>query len=95
MEKEWGEAGSYFAGAGGGVFGQGNYAEGHDCFLTEHLVESAACAGEGSGDGGMGVNDGGDIFAVVVDGEVHAELAGDFSGAGELPALEIDDDHVV
>ena len=40
----------------------------------------------------MRVNDGGDIFAAVVDGKMHADLAGDLPGSGELSAVEIDDD---
>jgi hypothetical protein len=92
--EEWGETFGYLTGSGGGVFGEGNYADGHDGFLTEHLFEAAAGTGEGCGDGWMGVDDGSDVVAMLVDGEMHAEFAGDFPGTLELPAAEIDDDHV-
>ena len=95
MGNVWGEAGGHLACSGGGVFGEGNWAEGHHGFLTEHLVQAAAYAGEGGGDGRVRVNDGGDIFAAVVDGKMHADLAGDFPRSGELSAVEIDDDHVI
>ena len=55
--KEGDEAGRYLAGAGRGVGCEGNDTEGHHGFLTEHLLEAAARAGEGGGDGRMGVDD--------------------------------------
>lgn len=42
----------------------------------------------------MGVDDGLHIESLAIDGEMHADFAGDFSGAGDLTAVEIDDDHV-
>jgi hypothetical protein len=92
--EEWSEAFGYLAGSGGGVFGEGHYADGHDGFLTEHLFEAAAGAGEGGGDGWVRVDDGSDVVAMVVDGEMHAEFAGDLPRSFELFAVEIDDDHV-
>ena len=92
--KEGDEAGRYLAGAGRGVGCEGNDTEGHHGFLTEHLLEAAARAGEGGGDGRMGVDDCANVVAVLVDGEVHAELTGHLARSFQLSALEIDDDHV-
>ena len=57
---------------------QWNNPESHHGFLTQHFVERAAGTGEGRGSGRVRVNDGRDILSMLVDGKMHADLAGHF-----------------
>jgi len=42
----------------------------------------------------MGVHDGLDVGAHAIDEQVHADFAGHTAAAGDLLAVEVDDDHV-
>src|SRR5260370_40530113 len=94
MGDEGLEAGAYFFRSGSRVGGERDEPGGHHDLGAEGLIERRAAGGEGRGDGGVGVNDGLDLRTDAVDGEVHADLAGDVSSTGELVAVDIEDDHV-
>ncbi len=88
------EAGADFFGSGGGVGGQGDEAGGHEDLGADGLIEGFAAGCEGSCDGWVGVDDGLHVGAHAVDGEMHADLAGDVAGSGELVAVVVDENHV-
>jgi len=88
------EAGADFFGSCGGVGGQRDEAGGHQDFGTDGLIEGFAACGEGGRDGWVGVDDGLYVGSHTVDGEMHADLAGDVAGSGELVAIVVDEDHV-
>ena len=88
------EAGADLFGSGSGVWGQGDEAGCHQDFGADGLIEGFAACCEGCSDGGVGVNDGLYVGTHAVDGEMHADLAGDVAGSGEFIAIVIDENHV-
>ena len=88
------EAGADLFGSGSGVWGQGDEAGCHQDFGADGLIEGFAACCEGCSDGGVGVNDGLYVGTHAVDGEMHADLAGDVAGSGKLLAIVVDEDHV-
>jgi hypothetical protein len=88
------KAGAYFFGTGGGIGRERNEAGGHENFRADGLIEGFAAGCERGGDGWMGVDDGLNVGPHAVDGDVHADLAGDVSGSAELVAVVVDDDHI-
>src|SRR6185437_709360 len=81
-------------GAGSCVLREWDEAGGHHDLGTDGLIERLATSGEGGCDGRVGVDDSLHIRTGAVDSKMHADLAGDFAQAGELVAVQIDDDHV-
>jgi len=91
---ERGETSCHLCGSRCGVICQRDHTESHHSFLTQHLFQSPADAGEGRRDRRMRMNDRCDIVSVPVDCKMHTDLASHLSVSIELSSLKIDDDHV-
>ena len=92
--NEWYETGGNFVRSRGCEASKWNNSESHHRFLAEHFVECTAGTGERGGSGWMRVNDGRDVFSMLVDGKMHADLTGHSCRASELPPFKINDHHI-
>lgn len=88
------EAVCKFIGPGGGVGRQGNGSKRHDGLGAERFIQSPLRAGEAGRHGGVGVDDGVDIFSGVIDGEMHPDLAGHSLRSRQLVSLKIYNHHI-
>jgi hypothetical protein len=77
--------------AGSGVTHKGNFAETDNDFGKKGLVEALASSGETGGGGRMGVADGLDIGAHLIEEEVHAGFGRYFAIAIEEVAFHVHD----
>lgn len=91
---EWSEAGSDLIGTGGGVGSKRNGAERHNGLLAQTVIETPARAGKRCRDGRVRVEDRMDIRSTIVDGKMHAQLAGRIPRTRNETTVEIDDNGV-
>jgi hypothetical protein len=88
------ETSCHLFGSGCGVCRKWDYPESHHSFLTQHLFQSPADAGEGCRDRRMRMNDRCDVVSMPVDFKMHTDFASHLPVSIELSPLKIDDDHV-
>ena len=81
--------------AGRGVSNERNFAEGHNNFGEEGLIESLSSGGESSGGGRMSVTDGVYIRTHLIEEEMHAGFGRNFAITTKVTAFQVHNDEVV
>src|SRR6266513_50796 len=91
---ERGKTRGHLFGSRRGIRCQWDYPESHHSFLTQHLVQSPAHAGECRRDRRMRMNNRCDIVSMSIDCEMHTDLASRLPVSIEMSSLKIDDNYV-